>query len=247
MKKISKLFTKKKKKTGGSIVKLSPNFVQSLLQKMKLPKSNISNTNITRKLGYMKRNYNEKIKNITKKNNESSSEYSEAEIVNTSGPNWNIEVGNFRRREKIPKELQPTRKTKGATFIRIAPSYSKKIGGNLTLKNMEDTVRQKNTSELRSLLESVNTSNRTPEGITRKIEIHNHIFNYLIKHPYLLYNSRFQNTVYDRINELENHRQVHLTAEEKQTIETLKDIITNINYGRLSKDKVIQNSFELNR
>lgn len=244
---------KKTRKRGGSMFKLSPAFVQSLVNKMqekqpvKTRKKTMSTNSVTKRQALMKLNHNLKMRNLTKKKSKSS-EYSEAEVVNTSGPNWEIEEGNFKRREKIPRVLLPNKTTKGAVFVRISSSYPKISGGkkSLTLNDMEQIVRQKNTSEIRRLLESVNAANRSPEGVSRKIEINNQIFNYLIKHPYLLFNTRFQNTVYDRINELETHRQVTLTTEEKQIIETLKDIIKNINNRRLSKDKVIQNSFELN-
>ncbi len=120
----------RKYKKGGSGLHLSTNFVKSLINKLqaKHQSSNtkrkiMSKNSIIKRQQLMKTNYNLKIRNLTKKNS-SDTNYSNAEVINTSGPEWEMEIGNIKRREKIPKALQPIRKTKGATFIRIEPIYS---------------------------------------------------------------------------------------------------------------------------
>jgi hypothetical protein len=124
----------KKYKKGGSGLHLSPNFVKSLVDKLKkqsinnrnIPtkKTNMNSNSIIKKQKLMKLNYNLKIRNLTKKKS-SSSDYSNVEVVNTTGPEWKVEIGNFKRKEKIPSILLPERKKKGAVFTRISSSMTK--------------------------------------------------------------------------------------------------------------------------
>jgi len=120
----------RKYKKGGSGLHLSPNFVKSLVNKMqakqsvKTERKTMSSNSVIKRQGLMKLNHNLKIRNLTKKKSKSS-EYSEVEVVNTTGPEWEIEEGNFKRREKVPRVLLPNRATKGAVFVRISSSYPK--------------------------------------------------------------------------------------------------------------------------
>jgi len=122
----------KNKKNGGSLFKISPNFVQSLVNKMKKKRDDnkinreiMSRNNVIKRQALMKLNHNLKIRNLTKKNNSSSSEYSEnAKIINTSGEEWNIQIGN-NTKEKVPNVLLPERTRKKTVFIRISSSHPK--------------------------------------------------------------------------------------------------------------------------
>ncbi len=117
IKKTKKNTYKHRHKKGGSTLKLSPQFIQSIVNRLQhKTKKNISSNSISRRVKLMKGNYNKKIRNITKKHNSNS--YSNAEIINTSGPEWNIKVGN-NRKEKVPPILLPKKRAKGAVFIRI--------------------------------------------------------------------------------------------------------------------------------
>ncbi len=111
--------TRKTRKIGGSALKLSPNVIQSLVNKMKRYK-NTSKKTINRKLGYMKI-YNNfyKGKFNTKKKSSTSSDYNEnVEVVNTTTNEWKLKPG-VNEEENIPQVLLPERKKK-ATFIRIS-------------------------------------------------------------------------------------------------------------------------------